>query len=75
MVMKRLPSHGSRDGSPPKFHGHDTVQLQLSATVAVSCQLGDCARDGITNTSARTTIAETKRMASLLYSGPDLANR
>ncbi len=25
-----------RDGSPPKLHGHDTVQLQLSATVAVS---------------------------------------
>ena len=24
------------DGSPPKLHGHDTVQLQLSATVADS---------------------------------------
>jgi hypothetical protein len=62
MVMNRFPSHGMRDGSPPKLHGHDTVQLQLSATVALSCQLGDCAREGTTTANATTTITDTKRI-------------
>src|SRR5215831_2680931 len=44
--MSRLPSHGFRFGSPPKLHGHEIVQLQLSATVAVTCQLGSAARGG-----------------------------
>src|SRR2546423_5442046 len=46
MAISRLPSHGFFVGSPPKLHGHETVQLQLSATVAVTCQFGAAARGG-----------------------------
>src|SRR5215472_6703459 len=51
--MSRLPSHGFRFGLPPKLHGHEIVQLQLSATVAVMCQFGSAARGGAV--SERTT--------------------
>src|SRR5687767_4935904 len=60
--MKRLPSHGMRDGSPPKLHGQDTVQLQLSATVAVSCQFATCAREGTTSMSDAMATASVNRM-------------
>jgi hypothetical protein len=43
MAMSRLPSQGFFVGSPPKLQGQETVQLQLSATVAVTCQLGGAA--------------------------------
>jgi hypothetical protein len=46
IAISRLPSHGLRFGSPPKLHGHEIVQLQLSATVAVRCQFGSAARGG-----------------------------
>jgi hypothetical protein len=46
-----------RDGSPPKLHGHDTVQLQLSATVAVICHDGCRAADGISNSNTIVTSA------------------
>src|SRR5918993_4389246 len=59
----RLPSHGMREGSPPKLHGHDTVQLQLSATVAVSFQTGCRAPDGTSsNNTARVTTARVVRI-------------
>jgi hypothetical protein len=52
-----------RDGSPPKLHGHDTVQLQLSATVAVRCQFGAAARGGAERaTRAIAVLANTVRM-------------
>jgi hypothetical protein len=60
--MKRLPSHGMREGSPPKLQGHETVQLQLSATVAVSCQFVTCARDGTTIASSAIATASVNRM-------------
>src|SRR5262245_47518180 len=58
MAMRRLPSHGLRFGLPPKLHGHEIVQLQLSATVAVTCQFGAAARGGavmaVENNTAKT---------------------
>ena len=52
-----------RDGSPPKLQGHDTVQLQLSATVAVSFQAGCRAPDGTSsNSTARVTSARVVRI-------------
>src|SRR3954471_21480819 len=59
MAISRLPSHGLRFGSPPKLQGQDTVQLQLSATVAVMCQLGSAARGGAVSPT-RTSAAATK---------------
>src|SRR5262245_43628445 len=47
--MIRLPSHLSPSGSPPKLQRQAILQLQLSATVAVRCQFGACARDGTTS--------------------------
>jgi hypothetical protein len=65
--MKRLPSQGMRDGSPPKLQGHDTVQLQLSATVADSCQLATWARDGTTSTSeSRTGMSAARMLTSVM---------
>ena len=55
--MSRLPSHGFTFGSPPKLQGHETLQLQLSATVAVICQLGVAAR------GARSPETATKQMS------------
>src|SRR5262245_45380596 len=62
--MSRLPSHGLRFGSPPKLHGQLTVQLQLSATVAVMCQFGAAACGGAMS-AVRTSAdaATTVRMA------------
>src|SRR5215468_2600900 len=56
MAIKRLPSHGLRFGLPPKLHGQETVQLQLSATVAVMCQFGSAARGGAVSVR---TVSET----------------
>jgi len=60
-------------GDPPKLHGHDTVQLQLSATVAVMCQDGVCAAAGCWGVPATTaTPVETNAMraaASAVGSG------
>ena len=45
------------------MHGHDTVQLQLSATVAVSLQTGCRAPDGTSsNSTARVTTARVVRI-------------
>ncbi len=54
----RFPSQGMRFGDPPKLQGHEIVQLQLSATVAESCQDGVCARMGTVRTS-RTRVSRT----------------
>jgi hypothetical protein len=43
---------------PPKLQGHEIVQLQLSATVAVTCQFGAAARGGA-------EIAVTSRTAAI----------
>src|SRR5262245_48610311 len=58
--MSRLPSHGFRFGSPPKLHGQEIVQLQLSATVAVTCQLGSAARGGAVNAVTATKNATVR---------------
>src|SRR5262245_56997394 len=55
--MMRLPSHGLRFGLPPKLHGHEIVQLQLSATVAVTCQFGAAARGGAVRAAENNTAA------------------
>src|SRR6185503_3672806 len=61
--IRRLPSQGMRFGSPPKLQGHEMVQLQLSATVAVRCQFGVAARGGTERaTSAIAVLANTVRM-------------
>src|SRR6185295_2222658 len=57
MAIRRLPSHGFRLGLPPKLHGHETVQLQLSATVAVTCQFGAAARGGAVSAAQTSTAA------------------
>src|SRR5215831_5826254 len=63
MAISRLPSHGLRFGSPPKLQGHEIVQLQLSATVAVMCQSGAAARGGaLRATSPMVTAASRIRM-------------
>ena len=73
--IMRLPSHDIPEGLPPKLHGHETVQLQLSATVAVRCQLGACAPDGTTRTSNPTTVRKAvMRMRNLIAFGPFLDN-
>ncbi len=64
--IMRLPSHDMPEGLPPKLHGHDTVQLQLSATVAVRCQFGACAREGTTRTSRLRAVMKD-RMRMLAY--------
>jgi len=56
-----LPSHGFLFGSPPKLHGHDTVQLQLSATVAVMCQFS-AARGGVVKARTRSAAGKSERM-------------
>ncbi len=48
-----------RDGSPPKLHGHDTVQLQLSATVALIFHAGWRAADGISS-NKQTIVARAR---------------
>src|SRR6185503_16792107 len=64
IAISRLPSQGVRFGSPPKLHGQETVQLQLSATVAVRCQLGAAARGGaLSATSAIAIEIRSIRMA------------
>src|SRR5262245_18588022 len=70
--MRRLPSHGLRFGLPPKLHGHEIVQLQLSATVAVTCQFGAAARGGTVSaaqisTAARIVVRMPHRLACLGY--------
>src|SRR5215213_7199326 len=62
--ISRLPSHGVRFGSPPKLQGHEMVQLQLSATVAVRCHLGAAARGGaVSAVSAIVIVTRRVRMA------------
>ena len=60
----RLPSHGIRLGSPPKLQRQAMAQLQLSATVAVRCQSGACAREGTTRTSRNSdSVAAAMRIS------------
>src|SRR6185295_4670350 len=79
--MTRLPSHGLRFGLPPKLHGHEIVQLQLSATVAVTCQFGAAARGGaVMAVNSRTAAISTVRMPRAspvrgVLSMPDRRNR
>src|SRR6185436_16128673 len=62
--IRRLPSHGVRFGSPPKLHGQEMVQLQLSATVAVRCHAGAAARGGAVRARSAIVIeARRVRMA------------
>src|SRR3954470_13414041 len=62
IAISRLPSHGLRFGSPPKLQGHEMVQLQLSATVAIRCQFGSAARGGAVVTSAMIAAARLMRI-------------
>src|SRR5947209_18544007 len=73
--MSRLPSHGLRFGSPPKLHGHDTVQLQLSATVAVMCQVGAAARGAVKAARMMATAAKEIRMTASVALQPARVNR
>src|SRR3954470_3754919 len=67
IAIRRLPSHGLRFGLPPKLHGHEIVQLQLSATVAVTCQFGAAARGGAeVAVTIRTTAISRLRMPGSL---------
>src|SRR5262245_26963703 len=62
----RLPSHGMCEGSPPKLQGQEMVQLQLSATVAVSCHDGCRATEGTVSAMTRTvTSASMVRMRTI----------
>src|SRR5262245_30956513 len=71
MAMRRLPSHGFRFGLPPKLHGHEIVQLQLSATVAVTCQFGAAARGGAVMAMViRTTATISVRIGDSAARGP-----
>src|SRR5262245_49336263 len=54
--MRRLPSHGIRFGEPPKLQEQETVQLQLSATVAVMRHSGAAARGGTVNATRAMAI-------------------
>jgi hypothetical protein len=56
------------DGSPPKLQGHDTVQLQLSATVALIFHAGWRAPEGISSNNTQMVIkAKVVRMRHNLY--------
>jgi hypothetical protein len=63
-------------GSPPKLHGHEIVQLQLSATVAVMCQAGAAACGGAIRATNRMDAATRQvRMGGRVYRPEGGVNR
>src|SRR5438046_4249003 len=77
MEISRLPSHGFFVGSPPKLQGHEILQLQLSATVAVRCQFASAARGGTADNETKPTraIANSLRICVLPALSPTRSAR